>query len=832
MASSRTDPQPPDRSAALIASNAAAAGQPEGIDFLALVGTAEDISRRYQTQQLSRTLNRTYRAWRNEHAEGSKYLGQAWRGRTRLFVPKTRAAVRKNLAGAAAALFSTEDVVNITASHEDDPVAQATAAVIKADVDYRLTRTSSKSGFPWFLIAMGGCLDAQLTGATISKQYWQFEEVDDVARRIALFEDPATGKRHHAEVEVPTKRIVKDRPIAEIVAIENVGLDPAAPWYDPCQLGAYFFCDWPIHLTDLRSLMEQSDGAWLDVDEKTLLAGRTEEDKAGQRRVREGGSDRFEEAKAPGELDIVWMRENFFRIGGIDYHFWTVGRNAFLSEIRQTHVAYPEFNGERPYKYGVAQIDTHRVFSMPPVESWQPLQLELNDITNLRLDSLKRSIAPLPIVKRGRNVDLTALQRRGQPETVLLADEITDITFANVPGPNANAFQEASVTNAVFDDLAGVFSGSSVANNRQLNETVGGMRLLSGAANAVAEFDLRVWVETWVEPVLRQLTQLVKARESDEVLLALAGSKARVMTRFRMMPTLDHFDATEVMLRVNVGIGASDPMQRLAKLKAGFEMLTPMAPLMEKQGITPNIEAIIEEVMGGAGFRDGRRFFKFDQAPPEQGQSPELMKLMEQFKIEHEKIDLARQKLLYELRGAVEMNASDNETKLRVEQMKKETTLTREHIAQVGSHALEDKRQRAERFNRLLDVFKERGDNSGAAAAGDVNESANAAPALPAPAQPQAPSAQGNQMVTSAVMAQISQVAEAVRQMSAALAALNQKINAPAEIIRDPEGRPIGVRKGGVEQIIRRGRNNTIEGTGAGTRAATQQPQLSPPGRF
>ena len=52
---------------------------------------------------------------------------------------------------------------------------------------------------------------------------------------------------------------------------------------------------------------------------------------------------------------------------------------------------------------------------MSPVESWQPLQLELNDITNLRQDTLKRSIAPLTLIKRGKNVDVTAVKRRASP---------------------------------------------------------------------------------------------------------------------------------------------------------------------------------------------------------------------------------------------------------------------------------------------------------------------------------------------------------------------------------------------------------------------------------
>ena len=106
---------------------------------------------------------------------------------------------------------------------------------------------------------------------------------------------------------------------------------------------------------------------------------------------------------------------------------------------------------------------------------------------------------------------------------VFVDDVEADIKFQQTPGPAGAAYTEVSGINAQFDELAGVFSTSSVQTSRQLNETVGGMRLMSGAANAVSEFDLRTWVETWVERVLRQLIHLIKTYESDEKILAIAG---------------------------------------------------------------------------------------------------------------------------------------------------------------------------------------------------------------------------------------------------------------------------------------------------------------------
>src|SRR3954466_7790032 len=46
---------------------------------------------------IKNSWDRSYRAYRNEHFNGSKYQSEAYKGRSKTFRPKTRAAVRKML---------------------------------------------------------------------------------------------------------------------------------------------------------------------------------------------------------------------------------------------------------------------------------------------------------------------------------------------------------------------------------------------------------------------------------------------------------------------------------------------------------------------------------------------------------------------------------------------------------------------------------------------------------------------------------------------------------------------------------------------------------------
>jgi hypothetical protein len=104
--------------------------------------------------------------------------------------------------------------------------------------------------------------------------------------------------------------------------------------------------------------------------------------------------------------------------------------------------------------------------------------------------------------------------RRG-PNAQILVSKPEDVTWDKPPTVDAAAMTVIDRLNVDFDDQAGQFNSGSVQTNRKLNETVGGMKLISGSANAVSEFDLRVWIETWVEPTIAQIVKCIQYYEND-----------------------------------------------------------------------------------------------------------------------------------------------------------------------------------------------------------------------------------------------------------------------------------------------------------------------------
>lgn len=661
-------------------------------DFLRVVMVAEERDQMFKGSIQKTKWRRAYDAWHSRHGEGTRYADPNWRRkRSHLYRPRTRSAVRKKVAAFAASVFTSPDSVSVQAEALGDPVRSASAAIIQQCLNYRLDRASAKSGVSFFLVASGACLDAQITGICYTKQFWEYEEVTEKTTQIVVKQkyysdtgeavtDPTTGKpvEDQEEQVIEKKFVTKDRPQSLNFPPDNVIIDPTAYWINPEQRSGYLILKHAMTEDDAEQLMGQpgkNNEDWLDVPKEMLRRVMEEYTSKGVRISR--ASDRvdpLENRAGDGAVDkprsnIVWLYECFIRVSGVDYHFWSLGSRAYASKIRTTRQAYPEQRGERPVTRGYAQIETHETYPESPVTSWLPMQNELNDIVNLRIDTMRQALSPIAKVKQGTTFDFAQLQNRGGENTTVIVRNMDDLAFDRTPDVTASAYQETAQINSDFDDLAAVFQPSSVDTNRRLNETVGGMQMMSGAATAVEEFDTRTFMETWGEPTLRQIVRLEQYFETDETIFALAGARARI-DRFGVESVTDQDLEQEVSVRVNAGLGSADPMQRLAKLSNSIKMLGPLMPMMNKP-VRVKAEETVDEIMGLAGYHDGRRFFEFEEGPPPP--TPAIAKMQTEQMREQNRLQIAQTR---------------DQTVLQREHMREMATLLEEILKQKGAAAL------------------------------------------------------------------------------------------------------------------------------------------------
>jgi hypothetical protein len=407
--------------------------------------------------------------------------------------------------------------------------------------------------------------------------------------------------------------ILEDKPCVELIPIENIRFDPGADWLDVVNSTPYLIRMVPMYVSDVKAMMATTDRKTGQPKWKNLSDGEIRQAMSDFDSIRQQRENRREDPKAENnaplqEFEIVWCHENFIRLDGEDVVYWTMGTQHMLTE--PTPLADVYFTGERPIVIGNATIEAHRAVPDSLVQLGSQLQREANDVVNQRLDNVKLVLNKRWKAKRGKNVDVPSLHKN-MAGSVTMMDSLDDVEEINWPDVTSSAYQEQDRINVDYDELVGNFSGSSVMTNRQLNETVGGMSLLNGGASQLTEYMLRTFVETWVEPTLRQLVKLEQQYETDMVILGLAGEKAQMLQKYGIQPDLDKMLNQDLTVRVNVGMGATDPHTKLQKFTLAVKTYAEAVQMIPDS----DREAVRKEIFGLAGYRDGGRFFQEQDSP-------------------------------------------------------------------------------------------------------------------------------------------------------------------------------------------------------------------------
>jgi hypothetical protein len=553
--------------------------------------------------------------FQNKHMQGSKYHSESYKFRSKMFRPKTRATVRQVEAATAAAFFSQLDVISFEPEDDKDPNQLAAAALRQELLNYRL---SGKKQIPWFQVCVGAMQEAQIYGIVGSKQFWDYQEKDveqEAEGVLDEFGQPALIKQ---------KVKVKDQPDIKLYPIENMRFSPSAEWTDVVNTSPYFIGMEPLLIGDVRKKI--SSGEWEQVSESVLLTARNSAYDS-TRQTRDGDKEDSTDArfsKALSDFDIVWVHENFMRIDGEEIQFYTLSTVARLSAPKPLSKAY--LHGVRPFVVGTCVIEPHKAVPDSPIHLGKGTQKEANELVNTRLDNVKLVLNKRYLVKRGKQVDLQSLVRNVPASVTLVNDVQTDVLPMEFQDVTSSAYAEQDRVNVDFDELLGSFSAGSIATNRKLGETVGGLQMLRGTSNTMGQYLIRVFSETWVEKVLNQLDELEQYYESDIELLNLMGRRANI-SKYGIEAVTKDILMAPARVTVNVANSAQDPTVRLELFTFAMQKYAEF-----RQNMPPDMdpEPVKAYIFGLLGFRDASRFTKDKDGNPELAAAQQMIQQLQQ----------------------------------------------------------------------------------------------------------------------------------------------------------------------------------------------------------
>ena len=509
-------------------------------------------------------------------------------------------------------------MVAITAENQSNDEQVISAAVITELVNYRLT-----DSIPWFQLVVGAYQSAMNTGVVISHQSWEFEEEKQEFPVLDEMGAQTMGDDEQPAMQM-MRRTLTDKPRIDLVAIENFRFAPSADWMDPMGSSPYLIEMIPMFIGEVKEKM--AAGKWEEYDAGRIqTAAQNQYDSIRAARDGRKRQDGVDVNYATTDFDTVFVHRNIIRKDGKDVIFYTLGTHLMLTDPKPLQEEYTHLKrGERPYVMGMCMIEAHKTYPAGTNELLFGLQENANEISNQRQDNVALVMNKRYFARRTAAIDFKSLTRN-VPGSVTLVDDIEkDVRWDSPPDVTNSSYQEQDRVSLDFDELAGTFSPGSVQSNRQTGETVGGMQMLTTDANALTEYQLRVFSETWAQPTLKQLVRMEQAYETDELVMAIAGDRAKVRQKFGIDQVTDQMLRGTVNVNVNVGFGATNPQKRVEKLTMGLQAIAAFAPqLIQKM----DTKEVVTEIFGALGWKSADRFFP---SLGEEQQDPQIEQLQAQ----------------------------------------------------------------------------------------------------------------------------------------------------------------------------------------------------------
>jgi hypothetical protein len=338
----------------------------------------------------------------------------------------------------------------------------------------------------------------------------------------------------------------------------------------------------------------------------------------------------------------------------------------------------------------------HKFFGQSLADRAMDIQLIKSTITRQILDNLYLANNPRKTAVEGRvNMDDLLSSVVGGVVRVKDSNAVGDLSVPMVAG---QAFPMLSYLDQIQEKRTGINQASQGLDPNVLqNTTATAVAMMQNAAAAKVELIARVFAETGVKDLFRNILHLVCKYQDKERIIRLRGKFVAIDPREW---------SSEYDISINVGLGTGNKDQQMA-------MLAMVLDKQEKilQGYGPanplvsvgQYRATLGRMIEAAGYKDSSEFFKevtpeIEQAiaqpqPPQP--DPAMQALIEQSRVQLEiarekamnDIALARQKA--EAQIQLEREKAAAELELKAAEFRAETTLK---SAKVGADAIANMR--------------------------------------------------------------------------------------------------------------------------------------------
>ena len=470
-----------------------------------------------------------------------------------------------------------------------------------------------------------------------------------------------------------------DKPCVDLIPVENIRISPAASWIDPINSSPYVIHMIPMYIMDVKDKIEA--GEWFPFSEAQLSAGNTKSDSTRTARQKDRDDPYGQDGSGATEYEICWVQRHIHRKDDVDWEFYVLDDIGLLSTPKPLHVSV--FHGRRPYIMGNCILEAHRSYPSSMSQIGKGLQDEANEVVNQRIDNVKFVLNKKWFIKRGKDVDIQGLVRNVPGGVVSMDDPEKDVREISWPDVTQSAYEEQSRIDNDLAELLGNFSPAQVMADHGINGPARNMAMLSQSAGTLVEYLLRTYVETFVQPVLRQIILLEQEYETDQVILSLAAKKSKTFQRFHMEEVTDQLLNKELTLNVNVGMGSTDPGTKLQKFMTG---VTNYAQIVKLAPPGLNLQEVGKEVFGHLGYQDGTRFFTDD--------NPAVAALKAQMEAMQKQMEELHNKAQDKMAGhtvKTEVAKATNQNKLEIAKLHEENENLRASIIHLRAITEEEK---------------------------------------------------------------------------------------------------------------------------------------------